>query len=71
MLNDLVIPAVYENMNNRTYLFSTFEAKINPQTNYKLYDVLMATTAAPTFFPSYNIENEGHTMEGTFVDGGV
>ena len=64
MLTELIVPAVKEN-SLETYLFSHHESKSDPSKNFSIVDVLMATTAAPTFFPSYKIDNE------IFIDGGV
>ena len=58
-LTNLIIPAYNESMGNQTHLF-------NRKDNQTFVDVLMATTAAPTFFPSYEIKEMG-----VFVDGGV
>jgi patatin-like phospholipase/acyl hydrolase len=58
-LTNLIIPAYNESMGNQTHLF-------NRKDNQTFVDVLMATTAAPTFFPSYEIKEIG-----VFVDGGV
>ncbi|CAG8561669.1 8978_t:CDS:1 [Dentiscutata erythropus] len=57
-LNNLVIPAVKDNM--QPHLFT------RNNSDDTLFDILMAATAAPTFFPSYEIKNRG-----IFVDGGV
>ena len=62
VLTDLMIPAYNETMGNQTYLFRNNE--IDGTT--KLFDVLMATSAAPTFFPAYTISSKG-----TYLDGGV
>ncbi|CAG8549615.1 7430_t:CDS:1, partial [Dentiscutata erythropus] len=60
-LTNLVIPAVKVNKDNmQSHLFTCNSS------DDTLYDILMATTAAPTFFPSYEIKNRG-----IFVDGGV
>ncbi|MEM7382828.1 MAG: patatin-like phospholipase family protein [Bacteroidota bacterium] len=58
-LTELVIPAVSEANFTSSYLFSR-------STDVKLHDVLMATTAAPTFFPPYEIPEVG-----VFVDGAI
>ena len=65
-ITDLVIPAVNEKHLNQTHLFNTFQAKTDPFFNQTYADALMATTAAPTFFMQYKIDNIG-----VFVDGGV
>ncbi|CAG8514991.1 526_t:CDS:2, partial [Gigaspora rosea] len=58
-LTDLVIPAVNEDT-IQSHLFTCYN------TDDTIYDILMATTASPNFFPSYKIRNKG-----TFIDGGV
>ena len=65
-LMELVIPAVHEDNTTNTYLFNRYDSKLDSSRNYKFYDVLMSTTAAPTFFPAYKI-----TGKGLFLDGGV
>ena len=47
-------------------MFNRFDARYDQSKNDKFIDVLMATTAAPTFFPPYYIQNKE-----MFVDGGV
>lgn len=65
-LTELVVPAVCEQNMCKTYLFNRRDARENSQKNHTLVDVLMATTAAPTFFSAYEVPGEG-----VFVDGGV
>lgn len=65
-LAELIIPATLENNLTRSYLFSRHESRANSAKNLTIKNVLMATTAAPTFFPSHEISGMG-----TFVDGGV
>lgn len=62
-LTDLIIPAYCENMGNQPYLFNRKDPERNTTT---FLDVLMATSAAPTFFKSYQI-----TGKGKFLDGGI
>jgi patatin-like phospholipase/acyl hydrolase len=64
-LTELIIPAVYEENRTSTFTFSRYSAQANPAHNYKIVDVLMATSAAPTFFPAYEIN------EKRFLDGGL
>ena len=64
-LVDLIIPAVNESFLNYPHLFSTFEARRDPFKNSSYVDALMATTAAPTFFPQYKINSE------SYLDGGI
>jgi predicted patatin/cPLA2 family phospholipase len=63
-LTELVVPAVKAE-SNVTDTFTTHRAKRDSSKNFLLRDVLMCTTAAPTFFPPYSIDNT------TYVDGGV
>ncbi|CAG8661362.1 36624_t:CDS:1, partial [Racocetra persica] len=77
-LTELVIPAANENYThlftkydaneNYTHLFTRYDAcknSRNNEINNTFVDTLMATTAAPTFFPPYKIGNK------TFMDGGI
>lgn len=65
-LNDLVVPAIKILEVNKTFTFSSYDARKNQSKNFNIYDVLMSTTAAPTYFPAYEIP--GH---GSFIDGGL
>ncbi|PKC61116.1 hypothetical protein RhiirA1_488380 [Rhizophagus irregularis] len=63
-LTELVIPAVNNESNlAQTHLFTRHDAIKNIK-NYTFVDALMATTAAPTFFPSYKIEGRGIFLDG-------
>ncbi|GBC52308.2 patatin [Rhizophagus irregularis DAOM 181602=DAOM 197198] len=63
-LTELVIPAVNNESNlAQTHLFTRHNAIKNIK-NYTFVDALMATTAAPTFFPSYKIEGRGIFLDG-------
>ncbi|RIB25830.1 acyl transferase/acyl hydrolase/lysophospholipase, partial [Gigaspora rosea] len=64
-LTELVIPAANE---NGSHLFTRYDAcrnSRNTEVNNTFVDILMATTAAPTFYPPYQIGNK------TFKDGGM
>ncbi|CAG8767854.1 11143_t:CDS:1, partial [Racocetra persica] len=63
-LTELVIPAVNKD-NMQLHLFTRHNS-VNDKSNDALFDILMATTAAPTFFSPYKMRNKG-----IFVDGGV
>ena len=65
-LNDLVIPAVKKEYLNKTFIFSSHDAKLDRYKNFSMYDVLMSTTAAPMFFPPHEIPGNG-----VFFDGGL
>ncbi|CAG8446649.1 24071_t:CDS:1 [Dentiscutata erythropus] len=66
VLTELVIPAANETNLTKTHLFTRYNALKNPTENVTLVDALMATTAAPTFFPPHKINNKG-----VFLDGGI
>ncbi|CAF0983742.1 unnamed protein product [Adineta steineri] len=63
-LTGLVITAVRSGSTG-TDLFRRSESLIDRSKDYKLADILMCSTAAPTYFQPYNLENTA------FVDGGV
>jgi len=65
-LTDLLIPAALENHLSETYYFDRREAKEDPFKDDTLVNVLRATTASPSFLPSYSIKGKGF-----FLDGGV
>ena len=62
-LIDIIIPAYCETRGNHTMLFDSRKYSDTRKTTF--LDALMATSAAPTFFPSYKIGND------VFLDGGV
>ena len=64
-LTELVIPTTCVSHLNQSYVFTRREAKSNSDKNETFKDVLMASTAAPTFFPSHAIKGK------KYVDGGV
>ncbi|PKB97128.1 hypothetical protein RhiirA5_469043, partial [Rhizophagus irregularis] len=59
-LTELVIPAVDESNLTHTHLFTCR----NDSKDDTFYDTLMATTAAPTFFPPYEIKGRGFFLDG-------
>ncbi|RIA93787.1 hypothetical protein C1645_873892 [Glomus cerebriforme] len=67
-LTELVIPALHVNENKlkQKHLFTRYDALNDSSKDDTFVDVLMATTAAPTFFPPYNIKDKGY-----FLDGGI
>jgi hypothetical protein len=65
-LCDLIVPAVNAKNTHRTFIFSTLDAKEDEAKNNSLYDVLMATTAAPTYFAQHEISNQGSYMDGFY-----
>ena len=63
-LTDLVIPAICENDRTSTFKFSKVRHKQDDNKNFSYYDILMATTAAPTFFKPHYIPDFGDFMDG-------
>lgn len=63
---ELVVPAVKEKHTMK--IFSSYRARTTPahRENYSILDVLMSTTAAPTYFQPHKIAREGY-----FLDGGI
>ncbi|RIA98079.1 hypothetical protein C1645_870962 [Glomus cerebriforme] len=62
-LTELVIPAVDEKKS--AHLFTRYDDSNDYLNNDTFFDTLMATTAAPTYFPSYKIEGKGIFIDGT------
>jgi patatin-like phospholipase/acyl hydrolase len=58
-LCDLIVPAVKCDGPLRTVYFTNYEAKKSTEKDFLLNDVLMSTTAAPTYFPPYRIHELG------------
>jgi patatin-like phospholipase/acyl hydrolase len=63
-LTELVVPAVKKEYLNKTYIFSSYDARVDKNKNFSLYDVLMSTTAAPMFFPPHEIPKHGIFFDG-------
>lgn len=64
LLVDTVIPAV-TSKSNATHLFAYHHSAGQHYSNYKVKDILMCTTAAPTYFDPYQLDST------IYVDGGV
>ncbi len=64
-LTDLLITSVDETNTYETFTFTRDKARRHPNENYLLSDALMASSAAPTFFPAYTIGSR------RYLDGGV
>ncbi|UJR12816.1 hypothetical protein I4U23_016989 [Adineta vaga] len=63
-ITELIITTVNSG-SSATELFRQSDGLKDPSRNHKLSDILMCTTAAPTYFPPYKLSNS------VFVDGGV
>jgi len=68
---DLLVP--YYDLTNRTQrFFKSHRARINQIENYKIYDVVRATSAAPTYFEPHHLHlGLNNNQEIQAIDGGV
>ena len=72
MLIDSLLPilvSTYDLNTNEAVFFKTSKAYEDPKSNARIHDICRATSAAPTYLPSYSFEYEGKTLTG--IDGGV
>ncbi|KAL3500282.1 hypothetical protein ACH5RR_039375 [Cinchona calisaya] len=67
-LTNVVIPA-YDVLRFQPRVFSTRNARIQNSTNFKLSDVCISTSAAPTYFPPYLFTH--NYTKFSMVDGGL
>src|SRR5690606_27561732 len=68
-LTDMIIPT-YDMRGGLPYTFRTSDARKYASSNFRVYESLIATSAAPTYFDSVKIKNkEGE--ERVFSDGGT
>lgn len=73
-LKDLPKPILittYDVDQEELVVFNSLEAQSSIDKNYKLRHVARATSAAPTYFPASNIQDEAGKSSRTFIDGGV
>jgi patatin-like phospholipase/acyl hydrolase len=63
-LTDLLVPSVSENFRLETFKFSSFNAIKTEKENYTYHQMLMATTAAPSYFLPYEIPGIGPQLDG-------
>jgi predicted acylesterase/phospholipase RssA len=71
-VTDLVIPAIHENDRMSTFKFTKIHKdthvntlrRIKDNHSFSYYDALMASTAAPTYFPPHRIGEYGEFMDG-------
>ncbi len=63
-LTDILIPSVSENMRLKTYYFTNFKAMKEKAENFTFHQVLMAATAAPSYFYPYEIPGLGPLLDG-------
>jgi len=64
-----IIMTSYDIKNNEVVMFKTRRAKADPSLDIRLSSACRATSAAPTYLPSYELRYEGKNR--TCVDGGV
>ncbi len=72
-LKDLLKPCLltsYITVTRRAVFFNTLSMKNSYTTNYYVKDIVLASTAAPTYFPPMTIENE-YSVNNCYIDGGV
>lgn len=62
--------ASYNTSNRKAVLFSSLSNKEWEKENYLIKDIVLASTAAPTYFPPKQIYNE-HCPNNCHIDGGV
>ncbi|GJV96973.1 patatin-like protein 2 [Tanacetum coccineum] len=67
-LTNVVIPA-FDIQSMRPVIFSSFKVPTNPSINASMYDMCIATTAAPTYLPGHKFQIDH--QEFNLIDGGV
>jgi patatin-like phospholipase/acyl hydrolase len=66
-----VVITAYDIKRGTAYFFKSEQAKQDAGQDFYMRDVVLATTAAPTFFAPARVENVSRTDTFSFVDGGV
>ncbi len=71
-LNNIMVCS-YDLNNNMPLFFKSRDVKRNPAQNALLYDICRATSAGPTYLPSYpmNYPNDNEDPKRNCIDGGV
>lgn len=72
-ISDVLKPCLitaYDITSGTAFFFDTYSAKKNMNKNYYLKDAVLASTAAPTFFPPVKVVSIGNTTR-CLIDGGV
>jgi patatin-like phospholipase/acyl hydrolase len=64
-----VFITAYDVQNNEAVFFSSRHARQNSDLNATIYSACLATSAAPTYLPAYEVSYGG--KQRTFVDGGL
>lgn len=60
----------YNTYNRQAVFFSTISGASSKPNEYRLRDVVLASTAAPTYFPPVNLPGNGSAQD-CYIDGGV
>jgi len=66
-----VLVTAYEIERGMAYFFSSERAKQDPEHDFLMRDVVLSTTAAPTFFAPARVQNVPGSQTFYFVDGGT
>lgn len=69
-LVDILIPT-YDVTNRSVFFFRSERARANPDRNYKMKDVGLAATAAPTYFAPKDVVSPVTNQTFKLVDGGI
>lgn len=72
-LTNVVIPT-FDIKSLQPIIFSSYKLKISPCMDAKLSDICISTSAAPTYLPAHNFNNQdskGNVHEFNLIDGGV
>jgi patatin-like phospholipase/acyl hydrolase len=67
---DLLVTA-YDMTERQPFFFKRWQALEFPDHDYSIIDAGLATSAAPTYFPSHGLRVPGDTVPHALVDGGV
>jgi len=68
-----IMVCAYDLNNNIPLFFKSRDARVNPEQNAKLLDICRATSAGPTYLPSFkmNYPNNDEDPQRNCIDGGV
>lgn len=68
----LIVPVYVLRQNApRVHYFNTLTAKQMPSENYSLWQIIRGATAAPAYFPPFDVRSLGGETTQTAIDGGV
>lgn len=73
-LSEALVPSLvtsYDLQRRQAFIFDSREAVANSDSDFSMLDILLATTAAPTYFPPHKITVPNEDVSHTLVDGGV